>query len=150
VSIVVNLLPEFDKLRLLKELHFRKDLYQNAPVSSLLKGLLNQKLAEEIIHNLHLKKDMNCGQLEAHQLEHMLQCLTAYQVDVTGYRDYEFAQVCTGGIPVSDIHWDTLESKLVPQIHFAGELIDVDGICGGYNLHFAWATGYMAGKAVGK
>ena len=150
VCIVMNLLPEFDKLRLLKELHFRKDLYRKEPVSYLLKGLLNQKLADEIIYGLHLKKDMICEQLDSQQLEQLLCQLTAYKVQVTRYRDYEFAQICTGGIPVSDIHWDTLESKLAPQVHFAGELIDVDGICGGYNLHFAWATGYIAGKAVSK
>ena len=43
---------------------------------------------------------------------------------------------------------DTLESKLVPNVYFAGEILDVDGICGGYNLHFAWATGYLAGKGI--
>ena len=53
-----------------------------------------------------------------------------------------------GGIPISDVDMKSLESKIVPHIYFAGEILDVDGICGGYNLHFAWATGYMAANAV--
>ena len=71
-------------------------------------------------------------------------------VKVTKYRDFEFAQVCIGGIPVADIHTETLESKLTSNIYFAGEILDVDGICGGYNLQWAWTSGYIAGKHAGK
>ena len=73
-----------------------------------------------------------------------MNCIQNLKIKITNYRDYEFAQVCIGGIPISDINPDTLESKLVEHIYFAGEVLDVDGICGGYNLHFAWASGYIA------
>ena len=86
-----------------------------------------------------------CFKKEIERIAKLLQEIT---VTVTNYRDYEFAQVCTGGIPVTDINIQTLESNLVSNIYFAGEILDVDGICGGYNLHFAWATGYIAGKSV--
>ena len=66
------------------------------------------------------------------------------------YRDYEFAQVCAGGINSEEIDIKTLESKLVPGMFFAGEILDVDGICGGYNLQWAWTSGYIAGLNAGK
>jgi predicted flavoprotein YhiN len=61
-------------------------------------------------------------------------------------RDYAFAQVCAGGIDTKDIHTDTLMSRLVPGLFFCGELLDVDGICGGYNLQWGWSSGYVAGR----
>lgn len=64
-------------------------------------------------------------------------------------RDFSAAQVCTGGIHTEEIHTDTLESRIVPGIYFVGELLDVDGICGGYNLQWAWSSGHVAGSKVG-
>lgn len=64
-------------------------------------------------------------------------------------RDFSVAQVCTGGIHTEEIHTDTLESRIVPGIYFVGELLDVDGICGGYNLQWAWSSGHVAGSKVG-
>ena len=112
-----------------------------------LNGLINQKLGEYIIEKSGLNKDMFVSSLMETDVQKLTETLQAISVTATKYRDYEFAQVCMGGIPVSDVSQDSLESAYVPNIHFTGEILDVDGICGGYNLHFAWATGYMAGKS---
>ena len=61
-------------------------------------------------------------------------------------RDFEFAQVCTGGIRTEEIDTRTLESKICPNMFFAGEILNVDGICGGYNLQWAFSSGYVAGE----
>lgn len=137
VEIGLNLLPEFDKNDLISELEFRQKELKYKNIAKLLNGLLNQKLCEMF--------QTQIVELDVEKLSHKLQNI---RVLVTAYRDFEFAQVCSGGIPVTDINFKTLESIYSPNIHFAGEIIDVDAICGGYNLHFAWATGYMAGMAV--
>lgn len=147
VQIGVNLLPHFDKVQLLNELNFRKKLYVEETLGAFLNGLIHQKLSDMIIDKLHLDKNIFVGSLSDKDIDKLATGLLEFKVTVTKYRDFEFAQVCTGGIPVSDIDKDTLESKLAKNIHFAGEILDVDGICGGYNLHFAWATGYIAGLA---
>ena len=67
------------------------------------------------------------------------------RIDITGSKSYEQAQVCAGGISTKEIQEDTMESKLVEGLFFAGELIDIDGMCGGYNLQWAWSSGYVAG-----
>ena len=62
---------------------------------------------------------------------------------------YEQAQICRGGVDTREVDPETMESRYVPGIYFAGELLDVDGICGGYNLQWAWSSGYVAGKSAG-
>ena len=72
--------------------------------------------------------------------------LKGVKLKVTGLRGYDQAQVCTGGIPLAQINLRTLESRIAPGLYFAGEMLDVDGPCGGYNLQWAWSSGFTAGK----
>ena len=150
VKISINLLPTWEKEQVLEELKHRKVLKSAQAVSMLLNGLINQKLSDAILEKANIKNDVFVSSLSEANIGLIAELLQNITVSVTKYRDYEFAQVCTGGIPVGDINIKTLESKLVPNIYFAGEILDVDGICGGYNLHFAWATGYLAAKSICK
>lgn len=145
-KIVINLFPELDKAQLLEELNHRKCIKKEQIAYSLLNGMINQKLIDIILEKSGVDREIIIASLTEDTLSRIADALQNISVSVNKYRDYEFAQVCTGGIPVSDINWSTLESKLAPNVHFAGEILDVDGVCGGYNLHFAWATGYIAGK----
>lgn len=62
---------------------------------------------------------------------------------------FEQAQICTGGVDTAEIEAETMQSKRVPGLYIVGELLDVDGICGGYNLQWAWSSGYAAGCHAG-
>lgn len=148
VEIKINLLPEFDKEQLLEEIKHRCSIRAMMPTSGLLNGLVNQKLADIILDKAGIDKDLYISSLSKNERNKIVMLLQEINVTVTNYRDFEFAQVCTGGIPVSDINPETLESKFAPNVYFTGEILDVDGICGGYNLHFAWATGFIAGKGI--
>ena len=150
VKISINLLPTWEKEQVLEELKHRKVLKSAQAVSMLLNGLINQKLSDAILEKANIKNDVFVSSLSEANIGRIAELLQNITVSVIKYRDYEFAQVCTGGIPVGDVNIKTLESKLVPNIYFAGEILDVDGICGGYNLHFAWATGYLAAKSICK
>ncbi len=59
--------------------------------------------------------------------------------------DFAQAQTCSGGVTLDEVNPETMESKLVPGLYFAGEILDVDGICGGYNLQWCWTSGQLAG-----
>ena len=146
VEIAVNLLPDFEQNELLCELEYRRNLFAEQTMEYFLNGLINQKLGDYLLEKTRLDRDMFVSSLSDADLYRLCENLQSITVNVTKYRDYEFAQVCMGGIPVSDISIENLESAIVPNLHFTGEILDVDGICGGYNLHFAWATGYIAGK----
>lgn len=148
VEIKMNLLPDFEEHMIWEELEFRKSIGENMSAESLLNGLINQKLSHMILEKAGVDKEIYVSSLSKAEIERIVKCLTEITVSVTKYRDFEYAQVCIGGILVSDIHMHTLESKLVPNVYFAGEILDIDGICGGYNLHFAWTTGFVAGRAI--
>lgn len=148
VKITINLLPEWEENQIIHELNHRKAIRYNQTVDTLLLGLINQKLGDMILEKANIDKGLFISSLTDADICRIASLLQNITVSVTKYRDFEFAQVCTGGISPVEIYTDTLESKLVPNVYFSGEILDVDGICGGYNLHFAWATGYIAGKAV--
>ena len=78
----------------------------------------------------------------------LLQQLTAYQVEVSGKTMNKEEFVTCGGVSLKEVDFRTMESKLVPGLHFAGECLDLDGITGGFNFQAAWTTGYLAGMAM--
>lgn len=69
-------------------------------------------------------------------------------INVKYTKGYENAQVCSGGVKLSEINPYTMESKIVKNLYIVGELLDVDGECGGFNLGFAWISGYLAGRGI--
>ena len=94
-----------------------------------------------------------CGKKDRYGYPDMKQLaytLKHFPATITESRGYDFAQVCAGGVSLKSIQPDSLESKRHPGLYFAGEILDADGICGGYNLQWAWATGYIAGTHAGK
>ena len=82
--------------------------------------------------------------------ENLEEAISSYTLKMTGYLPFEQAQVCSGGVSVLEISEETMESRLHPGLYFAGELIDIDGKCGGYNLQWAWSSGYVAGSRAGE
>ena len=137
----------------------RKELYryldrrfENCPYKSLeemMVGLLNKNLASVLIREAQLDGKRNWGCLSKAQKNHLCEMMDDFTLPIHGTNAYEQAQVCMGGVDTREIDGTTMESKKMRGVYFAGELMDVDGICGGYNLHFAWATGYIAGKHAG-
>ena len=80
--------------------------------------------------------------LSANDLE---EAISSYPLKVTGYQSFEQAQVCSGGVDTTQVNAQTLESTRNSGLYFAGELLDIDGKCGGYNLQWAWSSGFVAG-----
>lgn len=150
VCISINLLPEWENTQVLEELYHRKTMKYTQKNSTLLNGLIHQKLCDIILEKASVNASASISSLRDSDIKRIATILQNIIVSVTQYRDFEFAQVCTGGISPKEIDMYTLESNYAPNVHFTGEILDVDGICGGYNLHFAWATGYIAGNAVSK
>lgn len=75
--------------------------------------------------------------------------IAASELPVTGTRGWNLAEATAGGVPLSELHLDTMESRLCPGLHLCGEILDVDGRIGGYNFQWAWASGYVAGISAG-
>jgi len=86
----------------------------------------------------------NCSRKQAGRLAWQIK---NYEVRITGIKGFDFAQATAGGVPVQEIHAESMESRKVPGLYFAGEIVDVDAKCGGYNLQWAWSSGYVAGTS---
>ena len=82
------------------------------------------------------------------QRRNLVQLTKNLPLTITGTRDYNEAIITQGGIRVKDVDPSTMESKLVPGLYFAGEVLDLDAMTGGFNLQIAWSTGWLAGSSV--
>lgn len=91
--------------------------------------------------DLHLPAE----QIKPKQLARLLSTIKQFPVDIIGSKGFDAAQVCAGGVATFEVDDKTLESKLAKGVYFAGEVLDIDGTCGGYNLQWAWSSGYVAG-----
>jgi predicted flavoprotein YhiN len=100
-------------------------------------------LLKEANINLRTK----AAEINAVQMASLAQLLTGWQFIVTGTNGWTAAQVTAGGLDVRDIDSQTLCSRHVPRLYFAGEIVDIDGDCGGYNLQWAWSSGFVAGTS---
>ena len=117
-------------------------------ISELLEGILHYKLVDIIIKKTHLKRDLLLNTLTDNELNNLIKTLTDFQIKILDTHTLDHAQVCSGGIPLTEINSKTLESLKVKNLYFTGEIIDIDGDCGGYNLGWAWMSGIIAGKNV--
>lgn len=115
-----------------------------------LTGVLSKKLSETLIRLAGIAPDTPVSELSSSQLEQLLKQIKHFETPVTATNSFDQAQVCCGGVDTREVRPDTLESRLVPGLYLIGELLDVDGVCGGYNLQWAWSTGAIAGRCAGR
>lgn len=110
-------------------------------------GLLNHKLNYFLIKEAGSDPTMQVGRVTEKELKALIRQMKGFQLPINATNSFDQAQVCAGGVSTKQINPDRMESLLHKGLYFAGELIDVDGTCGGYNLQWAWSSGYVAGKA---
>lgn len=109
-------------------------------------GMFNHKLNDVIIREAKLNPDTPCHRCQKSDITKLAEWIKQFSVQINGTNTFEFAQVTAGGVATSEIDPDTMESKKKKGLYLTGELLDVDGTCGGYNLQWAWSTGYIAGS----
>ncbi len=124
--------------------------HPNRSLGDLLAGFLNIKVGEELLKSLGFNRSRSFSTLQPAELLKIAQTIKAWRFSVTALPDWDKAQVTAGGIPLAEIQLPAMQSRKMPNLYFAGEILDVHGECGGYNLNFAWATGILAGKAAAK
>lgn len=146
VTAVLNFMPDMNKDEFLSFLQERITLCPHKTLDEFFIGIFPKKLCELWIRLSRLPKEMRVSDLSGEQLEKLVLLIQHLRTHITETNAFEQAQICCGGVDTTEINPDTLESNYVPGIYFAGELLDVDGICGGYNLQWAWSSGFVAGR----
>ncbi|HEX4794128.1 MAG TPA: NAD(P)/FAD-dependent oxidoreductase [Humisphaera sp.] len=110
---------------------------------------LPERVAGAILGHCEINATTPCGQITRDNRRALAHALTALPLAVQQHRGWNYAEVTAGGVPLDEIDFRTMESRKVPGLYLAGEILDCDGRIGGFNFQWAWATGYLAGKAAG-
>ena len=131
--VVIDFMPEMDFSDCQHFLENRK------PDITILDSVFNSKLAKALIEISDFEKKGNVLELT--------KAIKGTKISITGTKDFDRAQVTTGGVLTDYIDENTMEYKAIPGLYFCGEVMDIDGPCGGYNLQWAWTSGYIAGKS---
>lgn len=145
VVVLVDFLPDFTQEQLLELLHMRIAHGPYKRMEEFLIGLFHKKLCAALLREAGCPSSLPCTELNDVHLTRLVQAIRAYPVPVDGVNSFDKAQTCTGGVDTMDLT-DSMESGRIRGLYFAGEIVDIDGRCGGYNLQWAWSSGYIAGR----
>lgn len=146
-EIVLDLLEEMPKFELIKYLKQLRKTRPQMAASEIFSGVLNLRVGQEIAKLCKIERDRTLGEVGDAELEKAAALCKSWRFPVVGRGDFNSAQVTSGGVPLSEINLQTMESKKCGGLYLVGEMLNVDGDCGGYNLHWAWATAMAAARA---
>ncbi len=147
----IDMFPEISCDELLEILKKRCNLRGEKPLDFSFIGLINKRLINIILKETSIEDiHMPCSKVTLEHLRDIANKMKKWDFEIIGTQSWSQAQVTAGGVDVGDINPKTMESKLITGLYFAGEVIDIDGDCGGYNLQWAWSSGYVAGLNASK
>ena len=121
-----------------------KDIYE------LLEGFLNKKLIPIILKESNIKSSKKYDELTKEEKIKLINSLRHFKVEITSTKGFDSSQVCNGGVSLDEININTMESKIVKDLYIIGELLDINGNCGGYNLTECWISAILSGKSIGE
>ena len=147
-KLIIDLKPALDEGKLNDRILRDLELYQNRAMENALTDLLPRSMIPVVLRRLEIDPAMQANSLTKQKRRAMVELLKAFPVEITGKRPVAEAIITSGGVKTGEIDPKTMESKKVPGLYFAGEIIDCDAYTGGFNLQIAWATAYAAGMAV--
>ncbi len=146
--LVIDLKPALEDSKLDDRIQRDLELYKNRSMENALTDLLPRSMIPVVLRRLDIDPDMQGNSLTRQKRRALVELLKAFPVEITGKRPVSEAIITSGGIKTGEIDPKTMESKKVPGLYFAGEIIDCDAYTGGFNLQIAWATAYAAAMAV--
>lgn len=146
VNLELDFKPALDEETLDRRIIRDFEKYSNKQFKNSLFDLLPRKIIPIIIKNTGIDEELEVHQITKEQRQILLDNIKRFKLDFDGFRDINEAIVTSGGINVDEVDPSTMESKIIPNLYFAGELLDVDALTGGFNLQVAYSTGFVAGN----
>ena len=144
---MIDLKPALEENKLDERIQRDLEMYKNRSMENALTDLLPRSMIPVVLRRLEIDPNMQANSLTKQKRRALVELLKAFSVEITGKRPVSEAIITSGGVKVSEIDPKTMESKKVPGLYFAGEVIDCDAYTGGFNLQIAWATAYAAACA---
>ena len=145
--LLIDLKPALEEGKLDDRILRDLEMYQNRSMENALTDLLPRSMIPVVLRRLDIDPQLQANSLTKGKRRELVQLLKQFPLELLGKRPVSEAIITSGGVKVSEIDPKTMESKLVPGLYFAGELIDCDAYTGGFNLQIAWATAYAAAMA---
>ncbi len=146
VQLKIDLKPALDNETLDNRLIREIEELNVASINSLLRKLAPQSLANVLLKRLGISKNRKCSEITKQEREKLVHILKNFTIKVKSLRPFNEAIITSGGVDVKGVNPKTLESKIIKNLFFAGEVLDVDAFTGGFNLQIAFSTGYTAGQ----
>ncbi|MBO5504225.1 MAG: aminoacetone oxidase family FAD-binding enzyme [Lachnospiraceae bacterium] len=146
VTAIIDFLPEIPEEKWQEIASARISSQDNQPLGDLFAGLVHEKVLRWILSGLSLQPETKRAKVSDEQIADALRLMRSFEVSITGLKGYDKAQTTSGGVPLAEVD-DNLMSTIYPGLFLTGELLNTDGLCGGYNLQWAFATGRKAGIA---
>ena len=146
LTLSVNFFREYSAGQVLALLKQRRSSYPQLESAQLFTGMLHNRLGKMLVKYAGLPQELALGKLSDTQLEQAVQAAVDFRLKLLGTEGFDHAQVTAGGIKTTGFNPETLESWFMPGLFVCGELLDVDGDCGGYNVQWAWSSGRLAGR----
>lgn len=144
----LDLMPEASLDDTIRMLNIRKELFESSEVLNLLTGMLPKMLGQVILKKVSIDMNSYIKNLTKANITKIAGLIKAFPLDVKGDYGFERSQVTVGGVSLTEVDNETLEIRKMPNAYVCGEIIDVDGECGGYNMQWALASGYLVGKKI--
>ena len=146
LSLVIDLCEDVSFTELREHINLIKSDAPNRECEMILSGLVNSKLGFCVMNRTGIKAHTKSKELSRRQVDLLCETLKSFTFDINGTRGFDVAQITCGGIRTDEIDPSTMMSKLTDGLFICGEIVDIHGDCGGYNLHLAWTTGRIAGS----
>jgi predicted Rossmann fold flavoprotein len=148
INLQIDLKPALDEKKLDDRILRDFQIYNNKYIRNALDDLLPQRLIPTIISLSDIDPEKTVNQITKEERTRLLNNIKGLTFTFKSFRPIEEAIITSGGVSTKEINPSTMESKLIPGLYFAGEVIDVDALTGGYNLQIAYSTGYLAGSNI--
>lgn len=143
--LILDLEPDKNESELFNNLQKRFQTLYYKKAGQALEGFINKRLIRAILDESHVDYGLSCRDISAAEVKNVVSTLKNWKLECTGKLGWKKAQVTAGGVSINEIDKQTMESKREPGLFFAGEVVDVDGKSGGFNLQWAWSSGFIAG-----
>ena len=151
VEFEIDFMEKFDYNELYEILKERKKIMSHLTMENYFNGMINKKLGQFLSKVSGIEKlSKPVKDLNDSEIRKLCTVLKKYRIKILDTTGFKNAQVTAGGVSLDEVNSETLESKIVKGLYFSGEVLDVYGECGGFNLQWAWASGYIAGKNAAK
>lgn len=149
IKLKISIIDSKSKEGLYDYLNKRFIYMEKRTIEEALIGLINKRLIPTVLKEIGIKREKRILQMSKTEIRNLSEILTSWKFNIIGSKGWKDAQVTAGGVSTKEIDSKTMESKRCKGLYIVGELIDIDGDCGGYNLQWAWSSGYIAGTSAG-